>query len=325
MKIVDRDGFQSEFQESPKLSTYSDTRVSRILGHVPRLSLTKNDDVTLYDFDVVTIDGGILRAFGKGTVYASGTAEVYAYDEVRVLAFDTAKVRGYGHASITCSGKATGVGYERSRLTFHNFASGELHDFCTGSFHNFAEGTVYDQANGYAYDTAIVEIHGNHTSVRARGRSSIDVHDTPAVWLAGSATAHVKDDTRTKFIVTTGKSTITPTPIVRPSSVTLTPSATPTQGYQEGGSPAEDLATVQGAATAPAEIAPEAAPAVEVETVTEVPTLATEAEPIATPDPATVPDTTITTETASTDMSVMGVGIPLPLYGEGWTSLKTPL
>ncbi|MFZ2175220.1 MAG: hypothetical protein WAW17_14560 [Rhodococcus sp. (in: high G+C Gram-positive bacteria)] len=316
MNIVDGTGFQSEFHQSPTLANYSrgnDGRVSRILGHVPRLSVTDGDNVTVYDFDTITVDGGTLHAFGSGTVYATGTATVHAHDVVRVLAFDTATGIGYGHAAITCSDKATGIGYERSRLTLRDFSTGTLRDFSVGSFHNFTQGTIYDQGNGYAYDMAVIEIHGDHTSLRARGTARADVHDTPSVWLSGAATAHTSAETRIKFIVATEKACIITEPMTRPDDVELTLSVKPTLGYQNGGSPDEDRATLQpDLPPAPAELTPVAAPIAGF-------------EPTPEPEP-TGKDTTPTAEPAAPTSATSSMsGIALADFGPKWHPLQSSI
>ena len=246
MRIVDGTGYLREFNESPTLATYgSDTseRVSQILGTVDRLVIAGDDDLTIFDFDTITVKGGTLRAFGAGTIYATAGV-VYAHDNVRVIAFGEAKVVAYGQVSVTASDKVTVFAYERSRVTLRSFATGTLHDYCQGSFHNFSRADLHDQAGGYGYDMCEVEVHGDHATFRGRGNTRAQVHGTPSVWLAGNATAHTSPETRTDFIVATGSSRVLPDPITHASDVSLVPSTTPTVGYQNGGSPAADRATV---------------------------------------------------------------------------------
>lgn len=245
MRIVDGTGFQRVFNESPTLATYSSDageRVSQILGTVEQLAVTGDDDLTVFDFGTIAVKGGTLRAFGDGTVYAMAGV-VYAHDNVRVVAFGETKVVSYGSVSVTASDKVTVVAYERSRVTLRSFASATLHDYCQGSFHNFTRADLRDQAIGYGYDMAEVEIDGDHASLRARGSVRAQVHGSPSVWLAGNAAAHTSDD-RTKFIVTTDNARIVPGTITHAADVSLAPSATPTVGYQNGGSPDADRATV---------------------------------------------------------------------------------
>ena len=330
MNIVDGIGFQREFDESPTLVNYRKVhggRVSQIRGYIPQLSVTNDDLITVYDFGTITIDGGILHAYGKGTVYASGTAKVYAHDEVRVLAFDDAEVRAYQQASVICNNKSSAVGFERSHLTLNDRSFGELRDISVGSFHNFSQGTIFDSARANAYDATIVEIYGDHASLRARGRSAVGVHGTPALWLGGSAIAHVEESTKSQFIIISEKASITQEPLNNPSKTELKVSDTPTLGYQKGGSPAEDHATVQAAAPLPA-AQTNPAPATEAVPEPAVPAQApvwVEPENTAPPTPPAVEDTAAPEEPTYASTLTLPTGTPLPQFGDAWTALKTSL
>ncbi|MHD0294255.1 hypothetical protein [Rhodococcus qingshengii] len=317
MNNIDGTGFQTEFHQAPTLASFAagSGHLSRIAGHVPLLSLTNNDMLTVYDFDTIVIDGGRLTAFGSGTVYARGNAHVRAHDKVRVIAFDEASGELYGHSSGTFSDHSSAVGYERARLTFHDLSSGILQDFAVGSFHNFSTGTVHDQANANAYGSATIDIHGDHSSVRARQKSKVVIHGTPAVWLADEAVAHLPEGAKEKFIVKTGNAKLVRTPIVRADD-SLTPSATPTQGYQLGGSPTEDWATIQ---------TPEAAnlptvPAIEEAAPTPELSIENTTFP-ATPVESELPDQ-VNAKDEPEPASATASGVPLADFGPTWFPLR---
>lgn len=310
MRVVDGTGFQAEFNESPTLATYAHERISQICGHVERLALEDGDELTVFDFGTIVVRGGTLRAFGDGTVYAFGGV-VYAHDEVRVLAFGQATVVAAGHTQTVAHDKVTFLGYERSRVTLRSFSSGELHDFAIGSFYNFTRGELHDNASGYSYDMTEIEVHGDHTALRGRGNTRVQINGTPAVRLAGNAVGHTAAGTRTQFIDTTDKARIESEPIVRAADVPLTPSGTPTAGYQTGGSPQADRATAAAGPQIERTLTPAAVPA----------PAASAAAPQR--DTAIPAQGAAASDTGGHDMPTpTGAAVPLPDFGPEWRPLR---
>ncbi|WP_301851073.1 hypothetical protein [Rhodococcus pyridinivorans] len=312
MKIVDGTGYRGEFSDSPTLSAYADAneRISQVLGSVDRLLISENDDLTVFDFGTIVVKGGTLRAFGSGTVYATGGV-VYAHDEVRVLAFGSAKVTSHGRASVIACDKALVTGYEDCRITLRAYAQATLHDNCRGSFHNLSQASLHDMAQGYAYDMAVVDIHGDYATLRARGLSRVEVHGTPSVWLGGNSVAHTSPETRVKFIAVTGNARVTAAPMTKPADVSLEPSPTPTRAYQEGGSPEADRATVAAASISASSPQPQ----------NRVPDRAPSSD---TQFPATE-DGSPTSKTTDTE-KIAGEqdGLPLADFGPEWRPLPLP-
>ena len=307
MKVVNATGFQGEFNESPTLATFADERVSQILGRVERLTIENGDDVTVFDFDTIVVRGGTLRAFGSGTVYVM-SGLLYAHDEVRVIAFGEAKVVSYGRVPVIAHDKVTVVGYERSRITLRSFSSAELHDFAMGSFYNFTRASLHDNSSGYGYDMSEIDLDGDHTSLRGRGNARVQVNGTPAVRLAGNAVVHTAPATRTQFIEASENSRIVSGPMTRAADVPLVPSTTPTTGYQSGGSPAADRASVV------PEVHPAPAP------VTDAPLSQTSQSVDIVQGSASEPagDAAPSTSRASS-----GTPVPLPEFGQEWRPLRS--
>ncbi|TQC45169.1 hypothetical protein EEB14_33390 [Rhodococcus sp. WS4] len=346
MTIDDGTAFEPEFSEFPTLARrYGRTElVSRVLGDVKNLLLDEGEysTVTVLSFQCILITSGTLHAFGSGTVYARHGAEVHAHDKVRVIA--------EGEVTAELHDNALGIGlqncamtaYDAAQITLRDFSKGVLHDNSRGKFFNFTQVQVNGNAQARIYDGVSAEIFGDHAAVRARGQSRVQItteRSGPSVLLSDDAKAFVPNEEARRWTTPADHPRIFVGESPRPDTVSL--EATPTEGYQKGGSPVKDreiearedasaaavgMAATPSAVPAPPTVAAAAPspPTVPTHAAIFVPALTQQAAflaPQAAPGSASGP----TTPAAPDDDEAVAYEMPsVSDFGEGWRPLRQP-